>query len=144
MSFTYKICSRCGKKKRLSSFHINVTRKDGHQGFCKECSKEIRNNYYHKNKKKEKIAAKQRIIDNRKKLIKFFEGKKCVDCGEDNLICLEFDHIKGKKRADVARLLGGGWSFKSILKEIEKCEIVCANCHMKRTAKTFNWLKAKK
>jgi hypothetical protein len=54
----------------------------------------------------------------------------CVDCGEKDPIVLEFDHLPQFKK------LGSPYNFKSLAKvwaEIQKCEVVCANCHARRT-----------
>lgn len=42
-STIYKICQKCKKKKSLSDFHRNRTKKDAHNGICKECQKEVNN-----------------------------------------------------------------------------------------------------
>jgi hypothetical protein len=58
----------------------------------------------------------------------------CVDCGESNLIVLEFDH-----RAEFEKVLELGiairqkWSIARLKTEIEKCDVRCANCHRKKT-----------
>jgi hypothetical protein len=57
----------------------------------------------------------------------------CVDCGERDLLVLEFDHI-GDKRSNVTAL---GWSETSLARldaEIAQCEVRCCNCHRRRTA----------
>lgn len=56
-------------------------------------------------------------------------GKKCVECGESHIACLDFHH-PGEKDG----MLSGkakGWSIKHILAEIAKCVILCSNCHRK-------------
>ena len=53
----------------------------------------------------------------------------CVDCGEDNTIVLEFDHVRGVKKSNVSDMANQSYSFKTIQKEIDKCEVRCANCH---------------
>jgi len=59
----------------------------------------------------------------------------CVDCGENDIIVLDFDHRDdSSKRADVGRLLTGGYSVRTVMIEIEKCDVRCANCHRIRTA----------
>lgn len=63
------------------------------------------------------------------------------DCGENDPACLDFDHIKGEKIDSVSQLCMRAYSLNKILKEIEKCELRCANCHRKKTAKDFNWYK---
>jgi len=57
----------------------------------------------------------------------------CMDCGYNtNALALEFDHRPGtKKNATVASLMYRSWDI--ILEEINKCDIVCSNCHAIRT-----------
>lgn len=58
----------------------------------------------------------------------------CVDCKKAYPACVfDFDHVKGKKRGDVATMVGRSVSLKTLIAEIEKCELVCANCHRIRT-----------
>jgi hypothetical protein len=58
----------------------------------------------------------------------------CTDCGEDQPLVLEFDHV-GKKRASVTTLAWREYSLETVIAEISKCEIRCANCHRRRTAR---------
>lgn len=60
----------------------------------------------------------------------------CVDCGEQDPVVLDFDHLPGTlKRWDIGRAVSGSTrSWAAIEEEIAKCEIVCANCHRRRTA----------
>lgn len=68
----------------------------------------------------------------KKRLTEFKQSKGCADCGESNPIVLDFDHLKDKKY-NVSRMIHDGFSWKAISKEMEKCEVVCANCHRIRT-----------
>ena len=54
-----------------------------------------------------------------------------MDCGESDPLVLEFDHLRDKSFAISRGWADRGW--ESILREIEKCEVVCANCHRRRT-----------
>lgn len=59
----------------------------------------------------------------------------CMDCGGSFSPCaMQFDHVRGVKRADVSRLVSRRCSLAVIQAEIAKCDIVCANCHCVRTA----------
>lgn len=79
-----------------------------------------------------------RASRNRNKAAEIKVIRGCTDCGyNENPFALEFDHrentgepYSGKSRT-VASLMYGGW--ESILVEIEKCDVVCANCHAIRT-----------
>lgn len=57
----------------------------------------------------------------------------CTDCGiQYPYYVMEFDHVRGEKVANVMLIAGIG-SWKTLLLEIAKCEIVCGNCHSVRT-----------
>lgn len=77
------------------------------------------------------LAYKQKQIL-KGKLAEIKQASGCVDCGITNHIMLDFDHLRDKKY-NVSRMIHDGFSWKAILKEIEKCEVVCANCHRLRT-----------
>ena len=53
---------------------------------------------------------------------------------------LEFDHLRDKRFEISAALHGRNW--QAILDEIEKCEVVCANCHRRRTARRRGTVRA--
>lgn len=58
--------------------------------------------------------------------------KGCLDCGyNEYAIALQFDHVRGEKVGNISDLLTSTWDI--LLEEINKCEVVCANCHHVRT-----------
>jgi L-lysine 2,3-aminomutase len=58
-------------------------------------------------------------------------------------VVLQFDHIGDDKSATVSRLVTSAYSWTRILLEIAKCEVVCANCHARRTARRHGgWIRA--
>jgi hypothetical protein len=66
--------------------------------------------------------------------------KGCMDCGHTDWRVLEFDHRDPTtKTKGVAQLLAQQTSHYKLWAEIDKCDVVCANCHRIRTAKHFNW-----
>ncbi len=84
-----------------------------------------------------------RVDDRRRRLREYLLQKSCVDCGENNWKVLEFDHVRGKKRqvpnrATIAYMVSRAYGWETILKEITKCDVVCANCHRLRTIKREN------
>lgn len=56
----------------------------------------------------------------------------CVDCGESDPVVLDFDHV-GEKSFDISSAYPRARGIKSVLAEIEKCEVRCANCHRRKT-----------
>lgn len=88
-------------------------------------------------KNKETLYQKQREHRDRNKrlLREYLQTRRCVDCSVSDIRVLEFDHLPGfEKVKDVARMVTGStYSWERILEEINKCEVVCANCHRIRT-----------
>lgn len=83
-------------------------------------------------------AQKRHRVRVRTQLFEFLSTKACVDCGEKDPIVLEFDHRNSKDKFKiVAKMLSGHYSWKSVLGEISKCEIRCANCHKRKTYLQF-------
>lgn len=65
---------------------------------------------------------------------KIKEENPCADCGQYfHFSQMDFDHIQGKKKHNVARYANSAVSIKTIKDELNKCELVCANCHRYRT-----------
>ena len=84
----------------------------------------------------------QRIAEYRKKnwaiLKEYKRGLVCIDCGYSNKDfpeTLDFDHVRGKKEHGICGMFAYTNSLKRVMKEIEKCEVVCSNCHRIRTMK---------
>lgn len=133
-------CGRCKIEKSLDDFNKHPKR--GWQAYCRECNKLRSQLYYANNIKKHRAEVKKRkkanIVANRERLCKYLIDHPCVDCGENDIVILTFDHIKDEKDQEICKLLAANCSWKRIMSEIEKCEVRCANCHTRRTAKVVN------
>lgn len=69
-------------------------------------------------------------LANRRHAIEYLGGQ-CIDCGIDDERVLQFDHVYGGKHYAVATRMGCDWKILCV--EVDKCELVCANCHVIRT-----------
>lgn len=60
----------------------------------------------------------------------------CERCGESHPACIEFHHVNGDKGANIsqAATIALGWSWSRVLHEIQKCIVLCSNCHRKEHA----------
>lgn len=101
-----------------------------------------------RNKEKQKEYARKHYLANKEKMIEkakkynssvyernlnyiknHLSNNPCVDCGHTNIVVLEFDHVRGEKKYNVSDMYRGGYSLATIQKEIDKCDVRCANCH---------------
>ena len=85
-------------------------------------------------------AQKEYRIKIRAQMYEYLSDKCCIDCGEKDPIVLDFDHRDPKEKTrNVSKFLSGHNSWKSILKEIDKCDIRCSNCHRRKSHKQFKY-----
>jgi hypothetical protein len=78
-----------------------------------------------------------RAADNRARVRAHLSSHPCVDCGEADATVLEFDHRDPRtKRANVSSLLQSAHAWATVQREIDKCDVRCANCHRRRTAES--------
>jgi hypothetical protein len=74
------------------------------------------------------------LSDLRARINAYLTENPCIDCGEADPRCLDFDHVRGKKAKAISEMVKLSYRWPTILAEITKWEVRCANCHRKRTA----------
>ena len=88
--------------------------------------------WYAKNAAKKYAWQKRRRTDLRKWWNELKATKRCERCGETAPECLHFHHRDpAEKDLELSLAIGRGWAKERILAEVAKCEVLCANCHMK-------------
>ena len=129
-----KNCYNCKLDKSEEFFAKNKRRPDGLQSQCKSCQKLLRKKHYSNNISKISGQVKNYRLKIRQFLISLKESSPCLDCNKKYpYYVMDFDHKYDKKFS-----IGNGsfhYSEKELLEEIEKCDLVCANCHRERTHK---------
>jgi len=133
------ICNHCLEEKDEEEFNWRFKVSGARQKTCRDCQKAQKNDWYVRNADTHKANIYQNKLSNvnqaRDFVRDYLATHHCVDCGESDIRVLEFDHVRGKKRQTVGLLINGGYPLSTILEEIAKCEVVCSNCHKKRTYK---------
>lgn len=130
-----KRCSKCAEIKPFEAFSIYRRSRDGRQPVCKSCKRRVDNQHYAERSDRRRAI---RISNDRQLQIKYqwlndYKSQSgCADCGETDPDVLDFDHL-GNKTDNVSTMVRRGLSVEIIQKEIEKCEVVCANDHRRRT-----------
>ena len=115
-----KVCSICGLEKPLSEYHKVGYKSDGTQRFrncCKVCANK---------REAERYREKKDFINSKK--------NKCYKCGDTRQYVLEFHHKDpSQKEFNIGQLKIK--DYKRLENEIDKCIVLCANCH-----KEFHYL----
>lgn len=151
MSETLILCRKCSTPKARADF---FTRSNGkHRTPCKACytkrsceyaqkDPERRHawqrDYYHRNIESRRGANRRRMMERRRELLVAVQALKvnrgCLDCGyRKHPAALDFDHIRGEKRASVSVLVARCVSLPTLRAEMDKCVVRCAVCHRIRT-----------
>jgi hypothetical protein len=132
---TQRICGLCKQTKTLETdFFKGKGYRGGYQPRCKTCYK----NYPSQAPDKTLARSYQVRKRNLQFVWDYYKAHPCLDCGETDPIVLEADHQRDKLDT-IAKLAHHTRSLQVIQTELDKCEIVCRNCHTRRTAKTFGW-----
>ncbi len=138
-------CSRCGETTPLDEFPIK-SRVTGLRRGCRLCCRAYGREHYWRDRDPYLNKARARRREERPRIRaavgEYLRTHPCIDCGETDILLLDFDHRdRAAKLAPVSRL--AHWaSLGVVLSEIAKCDVRCGNCHRSRTATQRNWRKA--
>lgn len=108
-----KRCPKCKENKRLDEFY-NRRNKEGNSVYCRKCSNE---------------ESRERARRFKVKCVEY-KGGKCVECGYNKYLgALDFHHLDPSKK-DFRLAAVKSHAFNDMIKkELDKCILVCANCH---------------
>ena len=131
-----RVCRVCQQSKPLAEFPFRSRAEGTRHWICLACQRVAARAWY--------LA---RVPDARRlegygtfvreglaeRVHQYLSAHPCVDCGEENIALLDFDHLRDKA-ADVSSMIRDGVSWELIAEEIDKCDVRCANCHARITA----------
>jgi len=121
-----RICRKCQQTKDIEYF-ANAGKIKGvkyWRHYCKKC--------YYSQKQKRKKSLQDWYI-------KYKENLECSQCKNDDYRVLDFHHMDStKKLFNVSEMANAGHSIEKIKKEIEKCIVLCSNCHRIETYNSRN------
>lgn len=104
--------------------------REDHPEYVKRSLEKTKNDPVQCQKRLEKQLDRQA---SNKRLVNTYKDKPCMDCGNRfPPYVMDFDHVRGKKISSVSEMCNNR-PVATILTEIEKCDLVCANCHRIRT-----------
>lgn len=129
-----KTCSKCKISKTLDLFAWKNKSKGQKQSYCLDCQKIASKAHYQANKESY-IKRNNKNYPDYVKWYKELKNNPCVDCGQVfHPAAMQWDHLPTFSKNDTISIMyRKGYGKNRILKEIEKCELVCANCHCIRT-----------
>jgi hypothetical protein len=140
-----KYCRLCQTLKDIDEFAWKSKNKKVRQSYCKLCQNIRSKAHYQNNKERYIEKAKKRnikILETIQNYIwNYLKKHPCIDCGETDIVVLEFDH-ESDKLYNISEMIKERGNFVKTKTEIEKCVVRCANCHRRKTARQFSWKKS--
>lgn len=134
-----KTCSKCKQTRSVTSFRKRKANQDGYNGFCKLCHSDYEKNHYSNQseiiKQQRRTSNKSYADRNRAYILQYKLNHGCKYCPEKEPCCLDFHHLDSKTKLACVSQLVNGFSIDKLIAEIDKCDVVCANCHRKITNK---------
>jgi len=136
-----KLCPKCQRTLEAVEFYTKKrhSKKRGTytalSAWCQECTIRESNK-----RSKLSLTSVNGLKRKNRELIRSMKAGPCVDCGgRFHPVSMDFDHRQGEEKVrGVSAMVGQ--SPETILLEIAKCDLVCANCHRVRTARNGGWL----
>src|SRR2546425_1354527 len=132
-----RACTKCGVVKPLEAFPPVRRGEPRLQTWCRTCFADYGARYYSEHRETARARLRANFLaaraENKRQLIEYLQAHPCIDCGETDIIVLEFDHVRDK-RDNIATLVSSSRTWPRILAEVQKCEVRCANCHRLKTA----------
>jgi len=122
-----RFCSRsCSGKKQAEEGNLSGEDNPNWKGGVSE-------NHYERNKEQYIQRTKENKLKKKKFVEDYKKERECEDCGEGFYRCLQFHHRNPEEKfKGVSEMADLNYSIERIKDEIEKCDLVCANCHRKR------------
>ena len=143
-----KKCDHCKKFKEEDEFNWKFKSLGVRHKTCRECMSIHQKKYFsgpahdrHLQQVKERKDAARQVA--REYAYEYLLTHPCQECGESDVRVLEFHHT-GEKDMAVAAMVSAGYSVERIQAEIDKCTILCANCHRKLTVEERGWFRKKR
>lgn len=133
-----KRCPNCKETKPVPEFGFKNRELRLLQAWCRSCERVYKQAWYLRNRERHMAnvhAQRQRVRSaNRVRVLDYLMKHACVDCGEANLVVLDFDHVR-TKRWNIAYMVNRGFPWGTIQEEIQRCQVRCSNCHRIKTAR---------
>ena len=130
-----KVCTTCKTDKPLTLFSKSKYTNDGLNRKCKECQ----SNYYKNRKDRHRLSViswEKRRNDSLRRIVIERLSEGCIDCGESNILTLEFDHVekKSNRHHSISTLMNDRVTDERLIEELNRCQVRCANCHVIKTS----------
>jgi hypothetical protein len=138
------VCRACGVSRSVEEFPLARSGSGSRRTTCGPCASSHRREHYRRNRatyvRRNVQLFRVRRKEWARRIWTYLLTHPCVDCGQPDPVALDFDHVDpATKSYTLNQLVERGYRWTTLLAEMAKCEVRCANCHRRRTATQFDW-----
>ena len=113
-----KLCKKCGKRMAIKKFSKRYDKSATQGEVTQECRK----------CRAASISKRKSFL--REAIRQYKASKGCKMCVYNDPRALVLHHRDPREKSlEVSNLISRGYSEKRIFKEVEKCDVLCQNCH---------------
>ena len=128
-----RTCVRCGVAKDESEFNWRNIQKGYLQSVCRPCHANDSKERDRKNVRMSNKASRERGSERAQQfIIDYLSDHPCEVCGETDVAVLTFHHVNPEeKNHNIVDMVTHGYGLETIQAELEKCQVLCANDHLR-------------
>lgn len=128
----YKTCSKCQSAKPVTEFNFRRRSEGTRHSYCRDCGKKLTHSHYKRNKRSY-LDRNTQTYERHRELVRQAKSRPCADCKvQYPYYVMDFDHRDGAAKKFALNSVQRK-TKQAILREMEKCDVVCSNCHRERT-----------
>jgi uncharacterized protein (DUF2249 family) len=123
-----QMCSKCKNEYPSTLEHFGKHKVRGLDTYCKTCRRETTKANYYANKEAWNATTRRNKKLQRERINEIKDSLSCLKCGESRNHLLDFHHTDPNQK-DFQISQGEQYGWKRIKQEIDKCIVLCSNCH---------------
>lgn len=130
---TKKLCKDCNRDLDVKYFGVKNQKTGALQTYCKPCQATRSSLHYKANRSSYYARNERRMRENILYLEKF-KSNPCIDCKQVYPSkVMDMHHRDGEEKEALISQLVRKTTLPRLIRELEKCDLLCANCHRLRT-----------
>lgn len=133
-----RTCIRCGLTKEESEFNWRNIEKGYLQSVCQPCQcEDSRNRDREDVRMSNKLSREKGVERDQEFVLNYLSNHPCTVCGETDISVLTFHHVDPEtKQYNISDMIAHGYAIETIQREIDRCEVLCWNDHMRLEQET--------
>lgn len=124
-------CIVCKESKSEDEYNWRNRSQGRRKNYCRMCDREIKKRHYANNRAAIIAQVRSRTAVNVERFQEWKSHLCCTLCPESDSCCLDFHHLDPEQKDFGISEAVPSMSWEALMEEVNKCIVVCKNCHTK-------------